>query len=83
MASHDIEDIIAVLDGRSEIVTEIGNSSDDLKKFLADTFRLLLANSEFRDAIPGHLPPDRASQARLPQIIKRLEEITSITSDSQ
>lgn len=83
MASHDIEDIIAVLDGRPEIVTEIGNSSDDLRKFLADTFRLLLVNSEFRDALPGHLPPDRASQARLPKIIKRLEEIAGITPGSQ
>ena len=83
MASHDIEDIIAVLDGRPEIVTEISNSSDNLKKFLADTFRLLLANSEFRDAIPGHLPPDRASQARLPQIIKRMEEVAGITSGPQ
>lgn len=83
MASHDIEDIIAVLDGRPEIVTEIRNSSDDLKMFLAETFGLLLTNSEFLDAIPGHLPPDRASQARLPQIIKRLEEIAGITSGPQ
>ena len=49
LASHDMEDIITVLDGRPEIVTEIRSSSDDLKDFLSQTFRALLANAEFRD----------------------------------
>ena len=78
VASHDMEDIITVLDGRPEIVSEIRNSSDDLKIFLSDTFRTLLTNGEFLDAIPGHLPPDRASQARLPRLMKCLEEISKV-----
>ncbi len=57
MASHDMEDIITILDGRPEIVSEIRGSSGYLKNFLSRTFRTLLANDEFRDAIPGHLPP--------------------------
>ena len=79
MASHDMEDIITILDGRPEIVSEIRSSSDDLKDFLSRTFRSLLANDEFRDSIPGHLSPDRASQSRLPLLIKRLEEIAVMT----
>jgi predicted nucleotidyltransferase len=78
MASHDMEDIITVLDGRPEIVSEIRNSSDDLKIFLSGTFRKLLTNGEFLDAIPGHLPPDRTSQARLPRLMKCLEEISKV-----
>ncbi|MBU2622837.1 MAG: hypothetical protein KKD92_11020 [Proteobacteria bacterium] len=78
MASHDMEDIMIVLDGRPEIVSEIRNSSDDLKIFLSGTFRTLLADGEFVDAIPGHLAPDRASQARLPRLMKCLEEISKI-----
>lgn len=78
MASHDIEDIITVLDGRPEIISEIRSSSEELKTFLAGTFRGLLAQEGFRDALPGHLPPDRASQARLPRLIKHLEEISEI-----
>ena len=38
MASHDMEDIITVLDGRPEIISEIRSSSEELKTFLADTF---------------------------------------------
>jgi predicted nucleotidyltransferase len=75
MASHDLEDIITVLDGRQEIVSEIGASEDDLKRFLSDSFREFLSKDEFLDAIPGHLPPDRASQARLPYVVGRLKEI--------
>jgi hypothetical protein len=66
------------LDGRPEIVIEIRNSSDDLIKFLSDTFHHLLKTEEFLEAIPGHLLPDRASQARLPKIIKCLQEIAEI-----
>ena len=80
MASHDMEDIITVLDGRPEIISEIRSSSEELKTFLAGTIRGLLAQKEFRDALPGHLPPDRASQARLPRLIKRLEEVTTQVS---
>ncbi|MCX5830935.1 MAG: hypothetical protein NT140_03440 [Deltaproteobacteria bacterium] len=78
MASHDMEDIITVLDGRPEIIAEIRSSSEELQTFLADTFCGFLAQEGFRDALPGHLPPDWASQERLPRLIERLEEISEI-----
>jgi len=53
-------------------------NTDDLKIFLSGTFRMLLAKDEFLDAIPGHLPPDRASQARLSRLMRCLEEISKI-----
>ncbi len=80
LASHDMEDIITILDGRPEIVKEIRGSADDLKDFLSRTFRAFLANAEFRESIPGHLSPDRASQSRLPLLIKRLGEIAEMTN---
>lgn len=79
MASHDMEDIITIMDGRPEIISEIRSASDDLKDFLSRTFRILLANDEFLDSIPGHLLPDRASQARLPLLIKRLGKIAEMS----
>lgn len=79
IASRDMEDIITVLDGRPEIISEIRNASDDLKDFLSQTFSILLGNNEFLDAIPGHLPPDRASQARLPLLINRLGQIAEMS----
>ena len=37
----------------------------DLQKYLSDEFRALLSNRDFREALPGHLLPDAASQQRL------------------
>ncbi|MBI5606933.1 MAG: hypothetical protein HY879_26685 [Deltaproteobacteria bacterium] len=42
------------------------------------SFQKLLADGGFREAIPGHLLPDRASQARLPRLINCMEEIAEI-----
>jgi predicted nucleotidyltransferase len=78
MASHDMEDIITVLDGRREIIDEIKSSSDKLKTFLSRTFRIFLADENFLDAIPGQLLPDQANQARVPRLLKILEEIANI-----
>jgi hypothetical protein len=79
MASHDIEDLITVLDGRPEIVSEIRAAADDLKGFLSQTFRELLTDDAFLDALPGHLSSDGASQARLPLLIKRLRGIAEMS----
>jgi hypothetical protein len=78
MASHDLEDIVAVLDGRPEITSEIRRSPDDLQRFLSDKFRMLLTKEDFLNALPGHMPPDRASQARLPKLTKQLKEIAGV-----
>ncbi len=76
--SHDIEDIIAVLDGRSEIVEEIKRSESELISELADNFRRLLQDNRFVDAISGHMPPDETSQARVSIIQKIIQEIVGI-----
>jgi len=38
----------------------------------------IMANSEFIEAIPGHLLPDRASQARLPRLMNCVKQISKI-----
>jgi hypothetical protein len=35
-------------------------------------------NRRFFDALPGHLPPDKASQSRLPIILNRIDSISSV-----
>lgn len=75
LASHDMEDIIAVVDGRPELIDEIQSSSPDLRKYLATEFAIELESDDFRDSIPGHLLPDESSQARLQIVLSRLEQI--------
>ncbi len=76
--SHDMEDILAVLDGRPEIADEVTNSKDErLRKYLKKRFAALLTEQRFLEAMPGHLPGDAASQARVPLIIARIETIAN------
>jgi hypothetical protein len=54
---------------------EAAASPPALRNYLADEVSQLLANQGFLDAMPGHLPPDPASQRRLPMVLDRLRQI--------
>lgn len=71
-ASHDIEDFIAVIDARPELAAEVLNAPLGLRKYLSERIGALLDDGAFLDSIPGHLPPDDASQERAPLVLERL-----------
>jgi len=75
IASHDIEDIITVIDGRDELINEIAKESPELRNFLSDEFSNLMSNASFVESLPGHLLPDAASQARIPFVEQQIREI--------
>jgi predicted nucleotidyltransferase len=75
LASHDLEDIINVLDGRPELVEEVGHAPDDLRGYLADRCHALLAQSAFHDALPGLIFPDESHATRMTILIERLRRI--------
>jgi hypothetical protein len=77
-ASHDLEDLLTVVDGRQALVAELAVEHSDLRHYVAKAIQGLLHTSAFRDALPGHLPPDGASQARLPLLLGRLEELAAL-----
>ena len=82
-ASHDLEEMIAVIDGRPGLVNEIQNESAELQNYLADEFNNLLPNDSFIEALPGHLPPDQASQARVEIILERLRQIINLKTEGK
>ncbi len=77
-AGRDLEDLIAVVDGRAELVGEIRAAASYVRIYLAKEIKKLISIREFNDALPGHLPPDAASQERAGTIISRLEGIASL-----
>ena len=78
LMSHDLEDIITVVDGRASLVEEARQFPVELRKYLAVNFRKLLALPAFLDALAGHLPGDAASQARLPGLINKFNEVAQL-----
>ncbi|MFA5029100.1 MAG: hypothetical protein WC713_14615, partial [Candidatus Methylomirabilota bacterium] len=75
LASPDLEDIVTLIDGRAEIVDEAAQADPNLRHFLAARLAALQAAHPFLEALPAHLPPDAASQARLPIILDRIRQI--------
>lgn len=78
-ASHDLEDIIAVIDGCDSVVLEASQiDSSDLTDYLATTLRGLLAMPAFEAIAAGHLGPDATSQGRLSTVLARLRALAAI-----
>lgn len=76
-ASHDLEDVIAVVDGRSQLVQEVQAAEAEVRGFIASQIGHLLSTRTFMDALPGFLLPDAASQQRLPIVRRRLEQLAA------
>lgn len=77
-ASHDLEDFIAVIDGRTTLLAEVQQTSRDLRAFLSSSVRSLLVASRFHDALPGYLSADPANQARIPSLTQKLQELSAV-----
>ena len=75
-ASHDLEDIIAVVDGRPEIVGDIAAAADDVREYIGVEIRALLDDRDFTEALAGFLLPDPASQARRGLLEARLRALS-------
>lgn len=76
--SHDLEDLISVVDGRAELVAEVHAGAVDLRAYIRVGIKGLLAKPGFIDALPGYLLPDAASQSRIGILTRRLEELASV-----
>ena len=71
---HDMEDFVAVVDGRAELVSELEGGDATLRAFVAGEVNLLLEKG-LEEALPGLLEGDSASQARLPYVVCTLKRI--------
>lgn len=78
LGSHDLEDIINVVDGRPELAREITASPFDLKTYLRDKTTQLLATPRFDDALAGMIFPDEFLAERVQIVRQRLSDISRL-----
>jgi len=76
-ASHDLEDVITVIDGREELAAETRAAPAAVREALSAELGELVGNPDFNDALSGLLPGDVGSQARLPMLYERLAALAS------
>lgn len=78
IGSKDIEDFLAVVHGRLELLDEVRAAPSDLRGYLAAHARELLADGDFLISIEGHLPGEDVDAVRA-----RLRAIATVAaSDS-
>jgi hypothetical protein len=76
LASHDLEDFIAVIDGRSTILKEVADSPGDVREYLTEAATSLLSESRFLDAVPGFV----LDYGRVPLILERLNQLSRLNA---
>lgn len=77
LASHDLEDVLTVLDGCADIVGDT-QKEEPLHTYLAEEARALLNNEAFLDALPGHIAQGPVTAARATIVLERLREIAAL-----
>lgn len=76
LSSRDWADIVALIDGREELGSEIRRAPVELKDYLSETLGRLLQEDLLLDGIRAQLLPDAISQARAEDVVlARLREI--------
>jgi len=76
LGSRDFADVLALVDGREELVDEVSQAGVDLRAYLAKEVTAILGDPRSRDGLFGSLRPDAASQARAEAIVMpRLRQI--------
>jgi predicted nucleotidyltransferase len=78
LASHDLGDLLAVVDGRETLLEECRFCDASLKAYLRDWFARLLVTPRFMEALAGHLPGDAASQERIPDLELKLHALAQL-----
>jgi len=76
--SHDLEDIVTIVDGRSNMVEEVRHAEGSVCRYISNCLSDYIENSDFLEALCAYLDSDPASQERLPGLQKKVQEIAAL-----
>lgn len=77
--SRDIEDILLVVDGREELITEIENADEEIRTFIAEQFREVQKDYEFENFLTGNI---RGPEGRVDIVRERFATISAIDGEA-
>lgn len=72
--SHDIEDIIYILDNRTTIVEDVGKSNPLIQTFLKDQLQKIVSKGMLDEVLMAHIHPLMLEE-RLPIVKEKIEQI--------
>lgn len=77
-ASHDIEDIVSVIDGCADIAEQISSAPGDVREFVASELVSWMGRADWTDLIAGHLPGISLSAGREAIVCQRIRAICEL-----
>jgi predicted nucleotidyltransferase len=69
LASRDFADIIALVDGRQELIDEVAAADQQVRRYVAHEVTLLLAAPRIADGLFGAMRADPVSQQRVESVV--------------
>ena len=72
--SHDLEDVLIVIDGREELIDDVAAADDDVRSFIAAEIRALQAHGQFDSFVAGNI---RGPEGRVDLIYERLDALAA------
>lgn len=72
LSSHDLEDVLNIIDGREELASEMAAAPADVRQAVAAAFGPLLASPDFANVLPGLL----AEPERVGVVLGRLKAMS-------
>jgi hypothetical protein len=75
LMSHDMEDVITVLAAYPELLETLQGAQSGAAAYVREELQQLGRDRRFLSSLPGCLPPDDASQARVGPLIEALQRL--------
>ena len=72
--SHDLEDVLTVVDGREELIAELTAAPQEVRSFVGQTFQGLLKHPDFTNALPGIV----SQSTRAGLVLQRVTQIAKL-----
>jgi hypothetical protein len=81
LGSRDFGDIVALVNGRPELVEEVRVADAALRAYIGERLAELESDFRFEGGVAGALMPDAASQARRELVIERMRQMRRPATD--
>jgi len=76
LSSSDIEDVVAIVNGRDELIEECAAQNGAVVEYLAANFRQLIGADLFLNALPGILPYTARNREAI--VVSRMTELSAL-----
>lgn len=77
LGSQDLEDILNLVDGREELLEEVGTAAPELRAYLAERFAELLINNDFAYLVQGAAHGIREREQIIWQRLRHIAQVTA------